>query len=206
MSDHYFSSDPASEATTHAFEFAFAGRVFTFTARAGVFSKEHIDRGTRLLLAALPLPLTGEVLDLGCGYGPLGVVIGALSPEARLTLTDVNRRAVELAEANAHANGVDAEAMQSDGFAHIADRHFDWIVCNPPLRAGNAVVDTLLLGSAAHLRQGGSLVFVVRTNQGARSVAARVGKAFATVQEIDKGGGFRVYRASGPKPASGEMA
>lgn len=197
MAEHYFTAGPTSDEARADFEFAYRGRTFRFTSAAGVFARRGVDRGSRLLLDALPLPLAGRLLDLGCGYGVLGIVATALSPGVDLTMVDINARAVALAAHNAEQNGVGARVLRSDGFAALAGERFEAIVCNPPIRAGNQVVDALLAGGAAHLAAGGRLYFVAQTKQGGRSTAERAARAYRDVREVEKGGGFRVYCALG---------
>ena len=103
---------------------------------SGVFSRTEIDRGSEALLAALPETIAGDVLDMGCGYGAIGVSLKKKYPDARLTMVDINTRAAALAEQNARQNGVDAVVLQGDGFATVAGKTFDLIVTNPPIRAG----------------------------------------------------------------------
>ena len=137
------------------------GQELRCTTDAGVFSRDGLDMGTRVLLEALP-PLQGRVLDLGCGWGPVGVALGRCEPALEILMTDVNARAVELAARNLRANGVqNARAAQSDGFARV-DGDFDAIVLNPSIRTGKAVVYGLFAAAAQRLRPGGEMYVVIR--------------------------------------------
>ena len=128
---HYFIEDPNLAHQVEAFSYYFGDRRFRFESDAGVFSPGHVDPATDLLLHQLPA-LSGEVLDLGCGWGPVGTVLGALYPEtARITMSDVNGRALALAERNSRANGVEAACVLSDGFEGL-EGPFDAVVLNPP--------------------------------------------------------------------------
>lgn len=162
---------------------------------AGVFSRAGIDHGTELLLEALVLPAGARVLvDLGCGYGPIGLAMAAMAPEARVYLIDPNERACELARANAGRNGLpNIEVLQGEGLALVPDQ-IDLIATNPPIRAGKKVVYGLMREAAGRLVAGGELWTVIRTSQGAKSLEAELRRLFPEVEEVEKGGGFRVYR------------
>ena len=194
---HYFTPAPPGEGRPvreRTIRFDDGGREFRFRTAAGVFSRGGVDRGTRLLLEAVDAAGAGAILDLGCGYGALGIVMAARAPRARVTLVDVNPRATALAAANARQNGVaNAEARTGDGCAPVEEMRFDLILLNPPIRAGRAVVVRLLREAAAHLAAGGRFYLVARTSQGARTLARCMGEAFGRVAEVERGGGFRVY-------------
>jgi 16S rRNA (guanine1207-N2)-methyltransferase len=172
------------------------GRPFTFRTDAGVFSPHFLDRGTRLLLRSLRLPLGGEVLDWGAGYGPLGIVVAALSPAARVTMVEVNERAAALARTNMELNRVtNAEVLAGDAFQVLGDREFDAILTNPPIHAGKPVVTALIEDSRRRLGEHGELWMVVRTQDGAKSYLRLLQKLFAWVSLEDMRGGYRAFRA-----------
>ena len=129
-------------------------------------------------------------MDLGCGYGAVGVAAGAAN-DIRVVLSDVNARAIETAKKNLENNGVRGEVVESDGFARI-EGTFDYILTNPPIRAGKQVVYRLFSESAARLNAGGALYIVIRKQQGAQSAVAFLGTLFASVRAADKTGGFWV--------------
>ena len=131
-----------------------AGRNLVFATDAGVFSKDRIDRGTRELLKALTVRIRPgqRVLDLGCGYGPIGIVLGALEPDAHVTMVDINQRACDLARQNLAANGIaNAEVVCGDFAEAVGERTFDVIVTNPPIRAGRSVLRSMIDWAHAHL-------------------------------------------------------
>ena len=172
------------------------GHDFTWLTDAGVFSRADLDRGTELLLQALEVGPCELILDLGCGYGAIGIVAARLSARGHVILTDVNERAVALARANLRANRVDnAEVRRGDLYAPVQGLAFDHIVCNPPIRAGRAVVDRIIREAPALLHEGGSLWLVVRTKQGADSVRKRMAEAFASADVVRRGSGYKVLRA-----------
>ncbi len=194
MPDHYFTASPESAHKPFECQTEYRGQALTFETDAGVFSKDGLDKGTALLLDALP-DLKGDVLDMGCGWGAVGISVAKANPEARVTMADINSRAAELSRKNAKRNGVAARVLESDGFAALGDEQFDCILTNPPIRAGKQVIYDLFAKSAGHLHPGGSLYLVIRKQQGAPSALAFLNTIFPKVQVVEKGGGFWVIRA-----------
>lgn len=194
MSEHYYTENPHSAHDERQIEVCALGRTLRFTTDAGVFSRDGLDRGTEVLLNALP-NLAGRVLDLGCGWGAVGVALGAKDPGLEIVMTDVNARAVDLSRRNLKQNGVRAEVLQGDGFAPVTGT-FDAIVTNPPIRAGKAVIYGLFDRARDFLNPGGSLYVVIRKQQGAPSALKHLKEQYKTAEVIDRGGGFWVIRAS----------
>lgn len=198
MNDHYYTSKPASASAKTTFETELRGFRFGFTSDAGVFSRDGIDYGSRVLIRMMDIPSEADMLDVGCGYGPIGLTAAKLAPQGSVTLVDVNERAVELAKANAAANGIcNAEFLVSDLFAAVENRKFDVILSNPPIRAGKVVVHRLLTEAHSYLKPGGSLWIVIQNKQGAPSAKARLEEVFGEqavhLEGMDKG--YRVYRS-----------
>lgn len=193
MNDHYYSATPGSEHRYAACDYVYRGCALRFTTDAGVFSRGEVDFGTDTLLSALPGDLSGRVLDLGCGWGAVGVSVGKKWPGCDVVMSDVNRRALALAGQNARENGVTAQTVESDGLESIPG-DFDFILTNPPIRAGKQVIYGLFQACSARLRPGGALYLVIRKQQGAESAVKYLQTIFASVDTIDKSGGFRVIR------------
>jgi 16S rRNA (guanine1207-N2)-methyltransferase len=201
MGEQYFAARPRSRRRPSKIQVAIRGLGFTFRTDAGVFSGDRIDRGTELLLEALDLGPCELILDLGCGYGAIGIVAARLSAGAHVILTDVNERAVALARKNVAANGVgNAEVRAGDLYAPVVGLAFDHILCNPPIRAGRGVVDRIVAEAPAHLLEGGRLWLVARTRQGADSLRRRMADAFGSAEIVKRGGGFKVLRATKGAP------
>ena len=194
MPDHYFSNAPESAHRPLEFRTAYQGQELVFETDAGVFSRDGLDKGTELLLSALP-PLRGDVLDLGCGWGAVGVSLAKAYPGLRVTLVDINSRAVELSKKNAAKNGVSVRALESNGFEALLEQQFSCIITNPPIRAGKQVIYGLFEQSARHLLPRGSLFIVIRKQQGAPSALSFLETIYDKVQVVEKGGGFWVIRA-----------
>ncbi len=198
MNDHYFSASPQSGHRFAETRYTYRGKELVFTTDAGVFSRGEVDYGTDVLLRALPPEMKGRVLDLGCGWGAVGVSVGKRYPECEIALSDVNRRALDLARDNADRNGVAARAFLSDGLDDV-EGTFDFIITNPPIRAGKQVIYRLFAQSAARLREGGQLYLVIRKQQGAESALRYLKTVFAEAETVEKSGGFWVIRCGGGK-------
>ena len=140
MNDHYYTREPQSESRPAECEYTYRGERLRFRTDAGVFSRGEVDTGTRLLLEALPEEMVGEILDLGCGWGVIGISVAKKWPGCRVTMADVNLRALELSRENAKLNRAEAECVESDGMAALEGRTFDAVVTNPPIRAGKQVI------------------------------------------------------------------
>jgi 16S rRNA (guanine1207-N2)-methyltransferase len=172
------------------------GRPWTFLADRGVFAAGAVDAGTKLLIETMVIHPADDVLDLGCGYGPVGLVAASLAPQGHVTLVDINERAVKLTQEIARRDGLtNVDVRLGDGCAPVGDQRFDVIVMNPPIRAGKATLKRLFHDAWTHLRVGGRFYFVARTAQGAKTLAREVETVFRTVTEEARGSGYRVYCA-----------
>ena len=196
MGGQYFEKRPASARRPARITVTIRGRPFLFQTDSGVFSREGLDRGTELLLEAIEVGPCESILDLGCGYGVIGIVAAHLSQGGHVILTDVNERAAALARANLVANGTrNAEVRIGDVYAPIDDLVFDHILCNPPIRAGRVVVDRIISDAPSHLLDGGSLWLVARTRQGADTLRLRMRNAFDGGDVVKRGSGYKVLRS-----------
>ena len=164
---HYFTNDDKLKSQPVKLVFDHAQHRFHFISDAGIFSKNHIDHATQLLLKHLDIAPHQKVLDLGCGYGVIGIVLAKLH-KAYVTMSDVNRRALVLAQENARINKTDIKLLESDGFTHIKDT-FDHIVSNPPIRIGKTHLQTLYEEAMHHLNVSGRLWLVIHKKHGALS-------------------------------------
>lgn len=197
MSDHYYSSQPQVEHNRKKWEANLRGREYRFVSDAGVFSKQGVDYGSRVLIDALDIASSDQVLDVGCGYGPIGLAVASLAKEGHVTMIDINSRAVELAKENALANGIfNITAVQSDLYAGIGDQKFDAIVTNPPIRAGKQTVHAIFEGAYDRLVDGGALWIVIQKKQGAPSAKQKLESLFSVVDEVTKDKGYRIFKAT----------
>ena len=204
MADHYYTQTPESPHKPMRIQADYRGHSVTFQTDSGVFSRTEIDKGTRILLSAMPNRIAGDVLDMGCGYGALGVSIKKLNPACRMTMADINERGVALAAQNATLNGVDAEVLQSDGFAALSGRRFDLIVTNPPIRAGKRAIYQMFTDAATSLAENGTFWLVIRKQQGAPSAVTALRVLFQTVDIPEKKSGYWVIRCSNAKTINDE--
>lgn len=193
MSDHYYTENPGSEHDFRTVRCSALGVEAEFLTDAGVFSRDGLDTGTRALLEALPEP-AGRVLDLGCGWGAVGVLMGKRWPKAEIVMTDINRRAAELARRNLAQNGVTAQVFDGDGFENVPG-DFDLIATNPPIRAGKAAIYALFADAKDRLRPGGELYIVIRKQQGAPSALKYLREIFSEAEVVSRTAGFWVIRA-----------
>lgn len=194
-SDHYFSEQPAAPGgRPYTIETELRGFSLELATEAGVFSRERVDRGTRLLIKHIDVEPTDRILDLGCGYGVVGIISALLAPEGHAALVDINRRAVELARHNLEINAIpNAEVHHGDGFAPVRGRSFDLIAINPPIRAGLRLVHRFIEEAGDHLAPDGRFYLVGRTKQGVIRISEKMSQVFGGVEEVAKGGGYRLY-------------
>jgi 16S rRNA (guanine1207-N2)-methyltransferase len=198
MSEHYYAKSPTAEHNERTIEAQLRGRRFEFVTDAGVFSREGVDFGSRLLIETLELDPDADVLDVGCGYGPIGLAAAVLVPDGRVLMVDINERAVDLARRNAERNGIrNAEAVQSDllAAAEVRQRKYDAVLTNPPIRAGKETVHRIFTDAYEVLKPEGTLWVVIQKKQGAPSAFAKLETIYADVQEVQRDKGYKIIRA-----------
>ena len=167
---------------------------FTFATDYGVFSKKGLDFGTRSLLEMIDLnKITGNVLDFGCGYGPIGIYIASMT-NAKVHMIDINRRSLELARKNVNLNHVNVQIYESNLYENVNET-FDTIISNPPIRVGKEILYKILFEAKKHLKKGGNLIIVVNKNQGAKSIMKDLEKQYQ-VCLLGKNKGFYVIEAT----------
>ena len=193
MNDHYYTVNPTSDHDERTIYANVIGVSSKFTTDAGVFSRDGLDTGTRVLLEALP-ELHGRVLDLGCGWGAVGVTLAKKYPDAQIVMTDVNQRAADLSKRNLAANGAKAEVFQGDGFENVPGA-FDFVITNPPIRAGKAAIYGMFADAKERLNPGGRLFIVIRKQQGAPSALKYLKELFGDSEVVDREAGFWVIRS-----------
>lgn len=197
MSDHYYSEKPTVQSERKTWSFSLKGHLFTFQSDRGVFSKNEVDFGSRLLIESFDLPeIEGDILDVGCGYGPIGLSI-AKHFNRHVDMIDINERAVELANDNAELNKIeDVSIFQSNLFENVQDtQKYAAILTNPPIRAGKKIVHQIFEKSFEHLSDKGELWVVIQKKQGAPSAIDKLNEMFSEVDIVDKKKGYYIIKA-----------
>ncbi|MDR2514238.1 MAG: methyltransferase [Christensenellaceae bacterium] len=195
MSGQYFSPNPEAKSRESEIVAELQGTSLRFMTDQGTFSKGHLDEGSALLLQSLPA-LAGRAADLGAGWGPIGCFLAAWNEGLELTLIEPNQRAAALAERNAALNHLgNVRVLCGDG-RELLPPGLDFILTNPPIRAGKAVVYGLFAAAHAALKAGGILYLVIRKQQGAQSAQGYLRGLFASVECIARKKGFWVLRCA----------
>ena len=195
---YYFDDNPTSSSDIREIKFTLFDKEYAYYTDNGVFSKSRIDEGTYIFLKVLlPLHLTGRILDLGCGYGPIGLTIAQNSLEASVTLADINSRALALASKSSAKLNLDSRVtfLHSDIYEKI-EGPYDSIVVNPPIRAGKVVINQMFSGAKQYLIDGGSLYVVIRRKQGAESALKYIETVFENVCVLHKEKGYWIIKAT----------
>jgi len=197
--EHYYSKKQSSEYTEEKAMVDFNGRKFVFLTSSGVFSRKYVDFGSSLLIRSFLEDFkknSARILDMGCGYGPIGIVIASFLEDSTVVMADVNERAVELAGKNIISNGTcNASVQLSDAYSGIEGK-FDAVVTNPPIRAGKAVVHSFLEGAYDKLETGGSLYCVIQKKQGAESSFSKLKEVFGNCEVIARKSGYRIMKST----------
>ena len=185
---YYFDKNTNVESNEVTTKAEICGKLYTFKTDNNVFSKKGLDFGTRSLLECLDIKsIVGDVLDFGCGYGPVGIYIKS-NTSANVDMIDINERALNLARKNAILNNVDVNIFESDIYSNI-DKKYDYIITNPPIRVGKKILYEILIGAKEHLKENGHLIFVINKDQGAKSTMKDMEKYY-NVKLIKKNKGF----------------
>jgi 16S rRNA (guanine1207-N2)-methyltransferase len=207
VSEQYFAERPRSASDRRELRFLYRGLMLTVRVDRGVFASTALDPGTALLIESLDPGRADRILDLGCGWGPIGLAAARAAPEGHVVLTDVNRRAALLARGNLRRNNVtNAEVRIGASFAPVAHERFDLIATNPPYHAGRELILEWLAEVPDHLAPGGRLLLVGKGSQGILFYQRWLEER-AHVEVVNRGGGYRVLEvryvdASAPGPSS----
>ena len=193
MSKMYYAENPDAAHDIHELRVDLLGEKMTFLTDAGVFSKKMVDFGSQLLLKCLEVNQGETVLDVGCGYGPLGLSL-AKAYGVQATMVDINNRALDLARQNAERNKVEATIFQSNIYEQVEDK-FDHVISNPPIRAGKQVVHEIIEKSKEFLEIGGDLTIVIQKKQGAPSAKSKMEDVFGNCEIVKKDKGYYILRS-----------
>jgi 16S rRNA (guanine1207-N2)-methyltransferase len=195
MAEHYFTENPASEIKEKKFIQTIKSSILSFISVSGVFAfEDKVDKVSELLIRNFT-PSGISVLDIGCGYGAIGLFIKSLYDTQKVWMTDINNRAVEYTRLNALRNKLEVTILKSDLFSELADISFDDILSNPPFAAGKKLNTRLIDESWEHLNPGGSLWLVAHHNKGGSTLKEVMRARFNNAEDMEKSGGVRVYRS-----------
>lgn len=192
--EHYYTNNPTSKSEERLIEYKIKDKSIKFVSDNGVFSKNHVDIATNFMLNVLINEnITGKLLDLGCGYGTIGITLSKFF-DIETTMLDINERALNLAQRNIKLNNVkNIKTIESDGFEKV-EEDFDVIVTNPPIRAGKSVIYKMYEDSYNHLKNGGVLYLVINKKHGAPSTKEYLTQLFGNCEILDKKTGFNVMK------------
>jgi 16S rRNA (guanine1207-N2)-methyltransferase len=184
----YFDNDKNIKSERKIIKFNFDNKVFSIYSDNGVFSKDRFDYGTRVLLNSVDIDkLSGNVLDLGCGLGVVGIILGTFNKCINIDMVDINERAISLVRDNLTLNKVKANVFSSDVYSNV-NKKYDYIITNPPIRAGKEVVRKFLFGGYDYLNDNGMLYFVMRKDHGVKSMIKELENKYnVTIVNKDKG-------------------
>lgn len=191
---HYYSKRQPDTGKRYTIECEVRGVKLRLLSAPGVFSAKRLDKGTEVLLKHMVVRDGWRILDLGCGYGVIGIVAAKLAPKGFVVLTDINRLAVKLARENLKLNRVsNAEVRHGDLYEPVSGERFNAILCNPPITAGLKVCFRVVDEAAEHLAPGGLLQLVARHGKGGRRLMRRMEEVFGNCEVLGIEAGYRVY-------------
>ncbi|WP_459202175.1 class I SAM-dependent methyltransferase [Methanococcus sp. CF] len=193
---HYFSENPDSKHDESTISGILRGKKFSFVTDSGVFSPKKIDKGTIILVDELELSKDDDVLDVGCGYGVIGISIA--DEVNSVTMTDLNNRSVSLTRKNVKLNGKsekNMEVFQGDLFEKVKSKKYSVIISNPPIKAGKDLIHKIISEGHELLKENGSIWVVIQTKHGAKSLTKYMEEIFGNVQTVTISGGYRVLKS-----------
>lgn len=196
MSEHYYSQNQKVESEPKNWNYTLRNRSYRFKTDNGVFSKGEVDFGSKLLIETFEIPvIQGDILDVGCGYGPIGLSMASIMADRTIHMVDVNLRALGLAKENADLNGIrNVQIYESDKLEGIKGNKFAAILTNPPIRAGKKTVHDIFEQSYERLLEGGELWIVIQKKQGAPSAIEKLEQLFSNVETVTKKKGYFILK------------
>jgi len=191
--DHYFVEHPKSKMKLGMIRTYLREKPFEFLTASGVFSKKRVDLGTRLLIESMILPKSGYVLDLGCGYGAVGIAVAVFNPDLRVVMVDVNMRAVRLARQNAEINNVQNVKIEHGHLYEPVEGYtFNCVLSNPPVSAGIETVKAMITGAPEHMARKALFQIVTKSKIGGKRLSTIMESAFGNVNILARQSGYRV--------------
>ncbi len=194
---HYFTNNKDLASNKKNFTFKFLDKTYTFASDNGVFAKSGIDYGSSLLIQTIIKNngLDESMLDVGCGYGTIGILLKDHFPNTSVDMIDINERAIDLAKENASLNHKDVNIFVSNIYEKVDKRDYSDIVTNPPIRAGKQVIYPIFEQAYEHLKNDGKLWVVIRKQHGALSAKKKIEEVFGNCEIIAKDKGFMILKA-----------
>lgn len=193
---HYYTDNSDLESKPETFIFSYKNQDIHFTVDNGVFSKSKVDYGSRVLLEAIHINEEQKtLLDVGCGYGTIGIALKKVYPFLQVDMVDVNERAISLCQKNIEQNKITDTIVYKSYIYGEVTKTFDVIVTNPPIRAGKEVVHQILKEAYQYLNDKGELWVVIQKKQGAPSAKQRMQEVFGNVETVMKDKGYYIYKS-----------
>ncbi|UXR61695.1 class I SAM-dependent methyltransferase [Staphylococcus schleiferi] len=197
---HYYDVHPDATPDEREISYYYQQHELSLTTDTGVFSRDKVDFGSDLLIQTFlnehPPGQLKRIIDVGCGYGPIGLMVAKVAPHDHITMLDVNHRALALAKRNAKANGISNVTIQeSDGLAMIEDEACDYVLTNPPIRAGKQVVHQILTDAYRVLKTEGALYVVIQKKQGMPSAKKKMDEVFGNVSSVKNSKGYHILKS-----------
>lgn len=194
--EHYFATFPKSEAKFGLIKTRLRGELFKFLTASSVFSKKQVDLGTRILIEAMQLPQEGTVLDVGCGYGAIGITVAASNMRLQVVMTDVNIRAVQLAKRNIKINKVsNAEVRYGYLYEPVTESTFNCVLSNPPVSAGMETVKKIISQAPRIMASKATFQMVIRSKIGSKTLPSVFNDTFGNCAVLARKSGYRVLIA-----------
>ncbi len=194
--EHYYSANPTSETRRGLIQTHLCDKFFEFVTASSVFSKKQVDAGTKLLIESMILPPGGRVLDVGCGYGAVGITAASFNPNLQVLLTDVNMRAVRLTQENVERNKVtNAEVRWGYLYEPVDGLTFNCVLSNPPISAGMTIVKAIIMEAPNIMVKKGTFQMVVKSKIGAKTLPTVFNESFGNCTILARKSGYRVFLA-----------
>lgn len=197
MANQYFENDPSLEHEIKNFNFTLRKHNLDFMSDSGLFSRQTIDFGSRVLIETIDFQNIpqGSILDVGCGYGPIGLALAKDQSNRQVTMVDVNLRALDLARKNAQTNQIkNVDIFESDTYKSVEGK-YALIVSNPPVRAGKSVVTSILADAKDYLEPNGELWIVLQKKQGAPSARKLMDQTYGNVEIVTRDKGYYILKS-----------
>lgn len=194
---HYFIDKSHRKEDYFKYTAEFNGTKFLFNSVDSMFSKDGLDEGTRVLLNTVlkKYSLFGDVLDLGCGIGSIGIILKHNFPEISIDMIDINNTALLLAKQNCEANNVVANNIFYSNLYENIDKKYDFIVTNPPIKVGKEILFGVVSGAKEHLKNNGEIVLVIRKNHGQESMKKHMEEVFGNAEILKRDKGYYIMRS-----------